>query len=241
MHRRNVLASLAGLALLPHGGASAARKKRRGKSRDKARGKSRKRTKPKGVTVAAVDAILGPLALKMGHGTDLEGTSLDDLEAMMAAGQRIIVLCSNQSLLGIRELARHGIQARLVAPWTRDAWNGSTDSHTLLEARINDRWQVYDMTANAQAVDRRGRGIDVTTLCSQRPLHWRPFASDPIWTATSNAPADVNAWYEHVLQIPVIEHQAEWRFHDQANRDRLEALHHSFRWADTDEWRKLTR
>lgn len=194
----------------------------------------------KGPSVASVDAILAPLAEQMGHGTDHEGMSLGDLEWMIAQGQRVIALCGTQSQLGIRALGRAGVAARMVAPWTRGAWNGTTDSHTLLEARISGRWQVYDLTGNAQAVDARGRGVDVTTLCRDRPLRWRTFASDPIWTATSNAPADVNAWYEHVLQIPVIEHDGLWRFHDGENRARLESIHPSYRYADAGEWRKLT-
>lgn len=230
MYRRAILLGFLTLATSPTTDRAASRKRQKhhGRVRERHDGNS-------------VDAILAPLAEQMGHGTDHEGMSLGDLEWMIAQGQRVIALCGTQSQLGIRALGRAGVAARMVAPWTRGAWNGTTDSHTLLEARINGRWQVYDLTGNAQAVDAQGRGVDVTTLCRDRPLHWRTFASDPIWTATSNAPADVNAWYEHVLQIPVIEQDGLWRFHDQENRARLEALHHSFRYTNKREWQRLIR
>ena len=226
MNRRAVATGLAGLFVTAWSG--------EGKSRKK------KRKKPAAVTVAAVDAILGPLALKMGHGTDLEGKTLDELEALMATGQRIIVLCGNQSSLAIRELARHGIRARLINPLHAGPFEGGY-GHTSMEVRVNGRWQVFDMTANAQLVDANGRGPDVSAACRTRPLQLRQFADDPVWTATSNAPADTLEYFERMFQIPVIENGGWWRFHDAANRSRIEAIDHSWHWASKKEWKRLTR
>lgn len=235
MDRRALLTGSLALAAVPLVGQAKARKhKDKTKRTDK-----RKRTPEKGPSRARVDGVLGPLCEHMVHGLTDDDRSLEDLEAMLAAGQRIVVQCSKQSMLAIRALGRAGITARMVNPLWRGDWT-TTDSwgHTSMEVRMGDHWEVFDPTGNAQLVDRRGRGMDVSTACRTRPILTRPFAADPLWAW--EGPGDLLAYYEKIFQIPVVEHAGYWRFHDTADRARIEAIHFSWRWASREEWRKLT-
>lgn len=234
MDRRVLVAGSLGVALMPVTGFAKSRNKKKTQKK-----KSSKKT-TNTVSVAEVDAILSPLAEMMWHGLDDDNLSLDELEALIANGQRIIVQCSNQSMLGIRALGRAGIKARMINPLYNGAWNDAEGwGHTSMEVRVEGRWQVFDMTGNSQLVDSKGRGMDVSTACRIRPIQTRAFASDPLWTL-ENAPPDLHAYYEKIFQIPVIEYELFWRFHDASNRARIEGIDHSWHWADKKTWQKLT-
>lgn len=239
MDRRVLFAGSLGLALSPVTGFAKSRKKN--KQNKKTRKKKNNKTKSSHkVSVAAVDAILSPLAEMMWHGLDDDNLSLDELEALIASGQRIIVQCSNQSMLGIRALGRAGIKARMINPLYNGAWNDADGwGHTSMEVRVEGRWQVFDMTGNSQLIDSKGRGMDVSTACRTRPIQTRAFASDALW-AWEGAPSNLQAYYEKIFQIPVIEHERFWRFHDANNRARIEGIDHSWHWADKKTWQQLT-
>lgn len=239
MDRRVLFAGSLGVALAPVAGLARSHKK--DKQKKKTRKKKGKKRSTHTVSVAAVDAILSPLAEMMWHGLDDDALSLDELEALIASGQRVIVQCSNQSMLGIRALGRQGIKARMINPLYNGAWNDADGwGHTSMEVRVEGRWQVFDMTGNAQLVDSTGRGMDVSTACRTRPIQTRAFASDPLW-AWAGPPSSLQAYYEKIFQIPVIEHERFWRFHDAGNRARIEGIGHSWHWADKETWQKLTR
>lgn len=223
------------LAASPLLGEAKQRKKHRGKGRKDSSDKEFE--KPRG-TVA--DSILTPLASMIGQGFAHEGLTPEELESRIAQGERVIVLCGLQSTLGVRALQRAGIEARMVNPMTREAWDGGSDAHVQLEARLDGRWQVYDMTYNAQAVDSKGRGIDISTLCLQREHRWRKFAKDPVWEdGNTHSVRNVVKWYDRVLQIPIIEHGGFWCFNDDANRARIEGIHHSYHYVDAPTWAQL--
>ncbi len=236
MQRRTVITGMMALAASPVFGEAKSRKKGRGKGSKKGR-RDEERIKPRG-TVA--DSVLAPLAKMIGQGFTHEGLTPDELEYRIAQGERVIVLCGLQSILGVRALQRAGIEARMVNPMTREAWDGGSDAHVQLEARLDGRWQVYDMTYNAQAVDSKGHGIDISTLCLRREHRWRKFAKDPVWEdGTSHSVRDVRRWYMRILQIPIIEYGGFWCFNDDTNRDRIEALHHSYHYVDAATWAQI--
>ena len=253
MDRRVLLAGTLGLAATPLAGNA---RKSKHTNKDKARGKGKgKRKKGRNapqktqtptmtsgryVTVPEVDDILSPLAEQMWHGIDDDSRSLDELEAMIASRQRVMVLCSNQSMLAIRALNRQGIAARMINPLYNGTWNDLDGwGHTSMEVRVEGRWQVFDMTGNSQLVDSNGVGMDVSTACSTRPILTRPFAFDDLW-AWSGAPTDLQSYYERIFEIPIIESNSFWRFHDEANRARIQRLGPSWRWANGKAWQKLT-
>ncbi|MEZ4564734.1 MAG: hypothetical protein R2853_18545 [Thermomicrobiales bacterium] len=55
------------------------------------------------------------------------------------------------------------------------------------------------------------------------------------------APDDLEAYYERVFQIPIIYQKRTWRFHDAANRGRIERLGTRWQWASAKEWQQLLR
>jgi hypothetical protein len=211
---------------------------RRDKSRNKRKKERRNRVRS-AVSTAQVDAVLGPLAEMMWHGEDDDALSVNKLESLIAGGQRVIVQCTNQAKLAERALNQAGITARMVNPFYAGPWDSSW-GHTSMEVLVEGRWQVFDPTGNAQLVDQEGRGMDVSTACTTRPILTRPFASDPLW-AWEGAPADLEAYYERVFQIPVIHHAHLWLFHDAANRSRIESMGRSWQMASAKEWEKLIR
>ncbi len=252
MDRRILLAGSLGLAASPATSFAKSRKNTRHGQKKKGKKKARNKDKNKkpltltyrsASSVAQVDAILGPLSEKMGHGDTHEGLSLDELEALMNQGVRLVILCGNQSSLAIRALSRAGIDARLINPLTNEPWqNNAAFGHTSMEVRVEDRWQVFDMTGNAQLVDSQGVGLDVSTACQTRPLLYRSFAFDPLTTTPNSALNDLQAYYEWVFQIPIIRSDdLWWRFHDARNRDRIESIDHSWHWATGKEWERLQR
>lgn len=245
MDRRILLAGSMSLIAIPATGFAKSRKNSRKKKKNKNKTNKKKPGNLKyrsASSVAQVDSILGPLAEKIEHGDVHEGLSLDELEALMAQGVRLIVLCGNQSSLAIRALNRAGIDARLINPLTNEPWqDNAAFGHTSMEVRVEDRWQVFDMTGNAQLVDSQGVGMDVSTACQTRPLLYRSFAFDPI-NSSPNALDDLQAYYEFVFQIPIIRSDdLWWRFHDAANRDRIQSIDHSWHWATGKEWEQLQR
>ncbi len=201
--------------------------------------KKQKRRKKLGsaVDAAQVDAVLGPLAEHMWHGEADDRLSIDKLESRIARGDRIMVQCTNQAMLSVRALGRSGIAARMVNPFFAGAWE-SAWGHTSMEVRVAGRWQVFDPTGNAQLVDQNGNGMDVSTACITRPILTRPFAFDPLW-GWEGAPDDLETYYERIFQIPIIYHKGLWRFHDAANRRRIERIGHRWQWASAREWEKL--
>jgi hypothetical protein len=233
VNRRDVVMAGLGMMSLASGSAAA----RGGKTQKRPR--QRRRTLGSAADAAQVDAVLGPLAELMWHGEADDRLSIEKLEGRIARGDRIMVQCTNQAMLSVRALARSGITARMINPLAASAWETSW-GHTSMEVRVAGHWQVFDPTGNAQLVDQDGNGMDVSTACITRPILARSFAFDSLW-GWEGAPDDLKAYYERIFQIPIIYHQQLWRFHDAANRGRIERIGKRWQWANTKDWKKLTR
>lgn len=233
VNRRNVILAGLGMISLTPGGVDA------GGGKKQKHGKQRRKKLGSAVDTAQVDAVLGPLAELMWHGEADDRLSIEKLEARIARGDRVMVQCTNQAMLGVRALARSGIAARMINPFFDGPWEASW-GHTSMEVRVAGRWQVFDPTGNVQLVDEHGTGMDVSTTCITRPILTRPFAFDPLW-GWVGAPDDLGAYYERVFQIPIIYQKRAWHFHDAANRGRIERIGDRWQWANAKEWQKLTR
>lgn len=233
LNRRGLVAGTAVLALHPFNSLASLgnpRNRRKKGGRDRARSAD---------SVAQVDAVLGPLAELMWHGEADDKQSVEKLVNRIAHGERVMIQCTNQAKIAVRVLAHAGIQARMINPFYSGAWESSW-SHTSMEVRVAGRWMVFDPTGNAQLVDQDGQGLDVSSACLTRPLLTRPFAFDALW-GWEGAPDDLQSYYERIFQIPVIQHQHLWRFHDEENRQRIEGMGRAWQWANSQEWEKLIR
>jgi hypothetical protein len=189
--------------------------------------------------------ILTALAEKHTHGWVDNGLSVDELEARLAAGQRIVVTCSVIAELGVRALTRANIQARFVGSITRNAYDYVSDGHCLLEVHARDGWHVFDLGSNRQAIDADGNGISIVQLCQGRPRHWRMLCDDlPLYVLDPRYEpwilawaADIEAWYDHILGVPVVHSDGKWWFRDDSERHRLEPM--GYRYASEALWLEL--
>lgn len=126
------------------------------------------------------------------------GTLTED-EAAMSAGARIRVGCANQSILAARALIRRGILARIVEGASLDPAAPEGDyGHTVMEAYVDGRWQVYDVTFNVKPVLPDGRGMTVeryaARLAANLPVRFVRLSNDDgvDWTDYPTALADMS-------------------------------------------------
>lgn len=125
------------------------------------------------------------------------GTFAED-EALMAAGGRIRVGCSNQAILAARALIRRGIPARLIQGASLDPAAPSGDyGHSIVEGFVDGRWQVYDVTFNVKPVLPNGAGMSVeryaARLAANQPIRFVRLANDDgvDWTNYPSELADI--------------------------------------------------
>jgi hypothetical protein len=215
---------LGGLSLALAGPSTAKRRKH----------KKRKRDNEKQVTQSH-DTILADLAERMVFGVRDEGTSLEDLEAILARGEVVEALCGTHANLATRELRRQGVMARRVGA-LQEPYGGDS-SHVMLEVRVNGAWQCYDIMSNTQAIDSSGKGISVVAWCAANGPRWRRIASDANWPQTD---AELDGIYARVLETPWIEDASGYAvFHDPARASAIVAARSWLVPVDRETWQAL--
>jgi hypothetical protein len=200
--------------------------------------KSRKKRSPH-------QEILANLAAQHAHGNRDNLVPLDELEARLAAGERIEVTCTIISVLAQRRLRRARVPSRLVLTMTRGPYDDLDNGHTMIEVKVGDAWSVYDLDGNRRAVDSKGGGVSVVDLCKSSSRRWQPIAYDPAFDdpkwAGSLWSINQAAWDDKVMGVPLIEHGSLFAFRDEADRARIEAYAPTYRFVSKKTWQKLTK
>lgn len=154
---------------------------------------------------AALDDLIGVIARSHAYGDRDNALAFTEaLDRLTAAA--LEQQCGNISLTARDLLTSAGYEARRVAMLTGDALNQCDDGHTALEVRHPDyqRWLLVDFSTDrlymqtvAEFVQERG---------VYRRLTDAPMATGYVYPCDSPlANGDVDAWYDRVAQIPLIE------------------------------------
>jgi hypothetical protein len=209
---------------------------------------------------ASPDPILRRVARQVTHGWSERTGSLDELERLFNAGERLYILCGHVALLGQRILARNGFDSRVVVTVTKDQYNGWDDDHALLEVRKGSRWVVYDLDGNNQPLDKKGRELSVVQLTRAKQIRERPLAHDQSWDVRGLQEAGYPlaiapyigrnyestkghlAWYKRILGVPIIQVGDQMVYHDDQQRDRIATLGSgSYHYVDQATWAPILR
>jgi hypothetical protein len=172
---------------------------------------------PVPASAATPDTILRDLAANQTHSWVDNGLSFEAMEAKYHSGQRLYVTCGNVAEVGRRLLRSAGYNARVVQSITRETFDYVNDGHLLLEVLVGDRWELYDVDANARAVDANGRGISLmeqVTAVQTGTAHWEMIATDPLWNENDPNTFGVSIardiftnpepFYRRVMGIPLL-------------------------------------
>lgn len=170
------------------------------------------------------DAILSDLAQHVTHGFADYGSTIPKLEAKIATGEHVSVLCGQISLLGQRALTRAGIPSRLVGVFASQRYEmydvppGVLESHAMLEVWDGNSWDLYDLDSNSQPTDADGNPVTIDQFANMSPRYYRPIATDPLYDATDDQYPIYEQWlfdhheewYDRVLDIVTIRDGSEY-------------------------------
>jgi len=153
-------------------------------------------------------AIVSRVARHVSHGFADNGLSTPQLEARIAGGHHVSVLCGQAAELTIRALQRAGIPARRVGTFTDHPTNlldvpaGTLESHAMLEAWTAGHWALYDPDSNVQPVTAHGAAVTIERYARMRHRHYRRLAHDRLYDPRGDH------WprYEHWL----FSHHEQW-------------------------------
>ena len=169
-------------------------------------------------TSARANVILTNVAEHVSHGFANYNDSFETMEAKIARGEHISVLCGQVSYLGARALGRAGITVRFVGAFASqradllDVPSDVIESHAMLEVWTGARWELYDLDSNVQPVDSQGQPVTIGEFVNMPVRYFRTLATDPLYDPTNDQyPAyeswvfsNHDAWYDRVLDIPTI-------------------------------------
>lgn len=169
-------------------------------------------------TSQETSAVLTNVAEHVSHGFADKSLTMPQLEAHIAAGGHVSVLCGQVSMLGVRALQRAGVPARYVGAFASeradlmDVPAEVVESHAMLEAWTGSRWELYDLDSNVQPVDADGKPITLLQFIDMPERRYRTLATDPLYDPTDDQYpryeewvfSNHEAWYDRVLSIPAI-------------------------------------
>lgn len=177
------------------------------------------------------------------------------------AGERLNVTCGYVSEVARRLLVEAGYTARVVQVITRDEFDGLNDGHAMVEVFADRRWRLYDVDANARAVDTAGQGVSLVEqieAVKQDRAYWEPLADDPLFRedepdeflreAIRKVFADPAAFYKRIMGTAFLPRDPEGTGNgglyyvdaDQTNRLRENGLLAGRYLADAATWFNLT-
>lgn len=200
------------------------------------------------------EELLERIAARTTYGYIDDDLSLPATEGHLEAGRRLFISCGKVSLLAQRMLADRGVESRLAASVTHQAYNGIDDGHTMIEVKRGSEWVLYDLGNNRLAVDGNGEPVGlVEQVRAGEDRRWRVLARDRGIDLRGLTAADrrymqetfieggLRRWYDRMLGSPLLEEPAgsgRFVFHPgRAQIERYDAAHNSgFEWVDAAGW-----
>jgi len=188
------------------------------------------------------DQILGQLAARQTHSWIDNATGVAAQVAWYKAGGHLNVTCGYVSEIARRLLVEQGYTARRVEVITTEPWDGFNDGHAMVEVFYQGHWQLYDVDANAKAVDAAGTPVQLAQqikAVKQGTARWQPIASDPLYRADEPDPVlrdlavkiftDPDRFYRRVMGIALLPTDAagaggRMYYIDSSQKARLDAL-----------------
>lgn len=203
------------------------------------------------------DALLSGLSWIASHGNrdnSLPATSL----IAKAMQEKIVVTCGIISRVARSVLLDHGVDSRIVATLTLDDWNSYDNGHTMLEVfhPREGRWLLYDLDTNRYFVDPdtqnvlnliefvdrvADRDYEMVSISSSIEGAIGHFTSGDKYSYdffSETMFADVETWYERVVQVMLIEDDTTgtYRFFDDVNRHRVKLYSPNYVFLDHDQF-----
>lgn len=183
--------------------------------------------------------LLSSISWLFSHGNRDNKMNYDNLEKK-ARTEKLVATCAKISKFALEAIEEQGINGRIVSGLTNESFNGYDDSHTMIEVRIGSTWRVYDLDNNAVFVSKKTdkylNFLDFQKLVVTTGAYKiERLASDPIVGVTNfsdkttdydyylyseektTTEESLRDWYEHVLQIPLIQDNNSIYYYADAN------------------------
>lgn len=163
------------------------------------------------------DQILSDLAARQTHSWIDNDIGLPGMMNRYKTGEHLYVTCGYVSEIARQLLTEAGYIARRVGTITLDTPNNETDGHAMIEVYYQSHWQLYDVDANAKAVDAAGNPVQLVqqiAAVQQGTAHWQTIATDALYREDEPDPAmldvarrvftDPDAFYRRVMGFALL-------------------------------------
>ncbi len=201
-----------------------------------------------------IDALLSGIAWIACHGTADDGLTRRELRKKALTG-KLSLTCGPLCKFAHSLLDRAGAKSRIVSCLTLDEWNSYDNGHTLIEV-FRKKWGkyiVYDLDNNAyflrpgdetplsllelaMAVSAKNYPV-VVALANDTRLDIGSFRSaggfDQAFLG-ERIQADLGAWYQRVMQVPLIKDGTHYYFFNKADKERIISYNSRFRYMDAE-------
>jgi hypothetical protein len=155
-----------------------------------------------------VNEMVAAIAARHIHG-DLDGEpSVDEIDEI-ARGRPVVTTCTYVSRWAASLLQRQGVAARTVSTLTLDAWNDHNNGHTLIEAKADGEWVVFDVDLGVRFTDDAGAPLSLAAWVERVPRD--DYRIVPIEPGAPSA-SELYPLYRRVAQVPLIADGRHWWF-----------------------------
>jgi hypothetical protein len=203
-----------------------------------------------------IDAFMSAVAWVYAHGHGDDNKPFNTLVEKAKTG-KLLGTCGGLASWVVQLGRQHGITARMVAGLTLDEWNGYDNGHTMIEAWHpgHGKWVVYDLDINA-VIERGGVPLnmvefvdavptddyDIVKVASDTQVDVAKYENPDGYNygffleSTYASDEMIRRFYRRDLQVQLMRLNGVWRFHDEANRERVEEYSGFYRYMPYDEF-----
>jgi hypothetical protein len=125
------------------------------------------RLMPRFAPMGTPEEIVAAVSARHSHGATDDAQSVDAL-SKAAFSRPIVTTCGKVSEWTVAHLRDAGYEARVVVTLTLEEWNGTDNSHVMVEVR-EDGWVVYDPDRHVGYADPAGRPVSLRELVELVP------------------------------------------------------------------------
>ncbi len=199
-----------------------------------------------------VKGLLSSIAWVVSHGTKDSFRPIDAWEKK-AKAEKLSITCGEIVTLAAKILADFGIQSRLVTTLTLDQWNTYDNGHTLLEVKLDNVWQLYDLDHNAKLTNLNNNPLTILSFADHvkdNSYKIDLIATDSIVDVSGfkskkgydyvfmseQVALETSVWYKRMIQVVMVQDSTGIWFFDKENRSRIESYSSSYRYMEKSEF-----